>query len=74
MCTKHSFMKNFFLPTFYLRHLKIKVAEKETYLRYIIDTDISDDDHIIKFKEIRNIYTRGNMLIQSLSTAQITLF
>ena len=33
--------------------LKIKVVEKETYLGYVINTDMSDDDHIIK--EIRNI-------------------
>ena len=32
------------LPTFYLGHLNIKAVEKETYLGYIINSDMSDDD------------------------------
>ena len=56
---------------FHLRHLNIKAVEKETYLGYIINTDMSDDDHISK--EIKNIYARGNMLIPILSTARLVL-
>ena len=56
-------MKDLYVPTFHLGHLNIKAVEKETYLGYIINTDMSDDDHISK--EIRNIYARGNMLIRN---------
>ena len=63
MCVKPSVMKDLYVPTFHLRHLNIKAVEKETYLGYIINADMSDDDHIAK--EIRNIYARGNMLIRN---------
>ena len=61
MCIKPSVMKNLYIAMFHLGHLNIKAVAKETYLGYIINTDISDDDHIIK--EIRNIYARENMRI-----------
>ena len=54
-------MKDLYDPRFHLGHLNIKAVEKETYLGYIINTDMSDDDHISK--EIRNIDARENMLI-----------
>ena len=47
----------------YVSSRSSKAVEKETYLGYIINADMSDDDHIRK--EIRNIYARGNMLIRS---------
>ena len=54
-------MKDLHVPRFHLGYLKIKVVEEETYLGYIMNTDMSDDDHIIN--GMRNIYARGNMLI-----------
>ena len=59
-----SVIKDLYDPTFHLGHLNITAVEKETYLGYIlyiINTDMSDDDHISK--EIRNIDARENMLI-----------
>ena len=61
MCVKPSVMKDLYVSTFHLGHLNVKAVEKETYLGYIINADMSDDDHVSK--EIRNIYARGNMLI-----------
>ena len=54
MCIKPFVMNDLYVPMFHLGHLNIKAVEKETYLGYIINTSMSDDDHIIK--EIRNIY------------------
>ena len=54
MYIKSSVMKDLYVPTFHLGHFKIKVADEETYLGYIIDTEMSDDGHIIK--EIKNTY------------------
>ena len=53
MCVKPSVMKDLYVPTFHLGHLNIKAVEKETYLGYIINADMYDDDHISKV--IRNI-------------------
>ena len=76
MCVKPSVMKDLYVPTFHLGHLNIKAVEKETYLGYIINADMSDDDHISK--EIRNIYARGNMLVRNfkhcMTGVKITLF
>ena len=76
MCVKSSVMKDLYVPTFHLGHLNIKAVEKETYLGYIINADMSDDDHISK--EIRNIYARGNMLVRNFkhctTGVKITLF
>ena len=76
MCVKPSVMKDLYVPAFHLCHLNIKAVEKETYLGYIINTDISDDDHICK--EVRNIYTSRNMLICNFkhctTGVKITLF
>ena len=75
-CVKPSVMKDLYVPTFHLGHLNINAVEKETYLGYIINTDMSDDDHISK--EIRNIYERGNMFIRNFkhctTGVKITLF
>ena len=77
MCVKPSVMKDLYVPTFHLGHLNIKAVEKETYLGYIINADMSDDDDHIS-KEIRNIYARGNMLIRNFKLCttgvKITLF
>ena len=62
--------------SFQLGHINIKVIEKETHLGYIINADMSDDDHISK--EIRNIYAMGNMLVRNFkhftTGVKITLF
>ena len=77
-CVKSSIMKDLYvgLPTFQPGHLNIKAVKNETYLGYIINTDMSDDDH--RSKEIRNIYARGNMLIRNFkhctTGVKITLF
>ena len=64
-------MKDLNVPTFHLGHLNIKAVENETYLGYIINADMSDDDHISK--EITNIYARGNMLIRNFKDARLVL-
>ena len=51
------------MPAFHPGYLNIKAVVKETYLDYIINADMSDDDHIST--KIRNIYARGNMLIRN---------
>ena len=65
-----------YVPTFHLGYLNIKAVEKETYLEYIINTDMSDDGHISI--EIRNIYARGHMLICNFkhctTAVKVTLF
>ena len=75
MCIK-PVMKDLYVPSFHLGHLNINTVEKETYLGYIIDADMSDVDHIIK--EIRNIYARGNMPIHNFKhctmNVKITIF
>ena len=48
-----SVMKDLYVPMFHLGYLNIKAVEKETYLGYLINTNMSDDDYIIK--ETRNI-------------------
>ena len=71
MCVYHgkpSVMKDLYAPAFHLGHLKIKLADEETYLECIINTDISND-HIIK--EIRNICARGNTLIRNFKHCRV---
>ena len=53
MCIKPSVMKDLHVAMFHLGYLNIKAVEKETYLGHIINTHISDADHIMK--EIRTI-------------------
>ena len=76
MCVKPSVMKDLYVPTFHLCYVNIKAAEKETYLGYIMNADMSDDEHISK--KTRNIYARGNMLIRNFkhctTVVKITLF
>ena len=73
ICIKPSVMKDSYLPDFHLGYLKIKVIWTENYLLYIINEEMSDGDHIIK--EIRNIYTKENMLIRNfIVNVKITLF
>ena len=45
MCIKPSVMKDLYVPMFHLGYLNIKTVEKETYLGYIINTKMSDDDY-----------------------------
>ena len=54
-------MKNLHIPKFILGEKEIDVCKEEKYLGCILLNNLCDDVDIQK--EIRNIYIRGNMLI-----------
>ncbi len=76
LCVKPKHMTKLFVPNFYLENFLITSVQQETYLGYILNDNMSDDDHIIK--EMRNLYARGNMLIRYFKhctdTVKIMLF
>ena len=63
MSIKPDNMKNLYIPSFVLGESKIRTVYSETYLGYILNDHVSDDEHIVK--EMRNLFARGNMLIRN---------
>jgi hypothetical protein len=56
-------MKSLYVPELLLGGSEIRIVHDETYLGFILNDRVSDDDHIIK--EMRNLFARGNMLIRN---------
>ena len=63
LCIRPGNMKKLYVPEFSLGQSNIRVVTEETYLGFIINDSITDDDHIVK--EMRSLYARGNMLIRN---------
>ena len=62
LCIRPQNMKNLYVPEFVLGQARIRVVNEETYLGFILNESVTDDDHIVK--EMRNLFVRGNMLIR----------